>query len=72
MECDPLVKREMEKLMTKMGSWKAVAEHFGVHPTFISNIMSGVAEPSFRICRSLGLKRVVTKTVTYEEIIHEG
>lgn len=71
MKCDDLVYKKLKGLFDTKGSWKAVAEYFDVHPTFISNIIAGVAEPSFRMCQMMGIKRITVKTTTYEEITYE-
>ena len=68
MPCDDLVHRKLKALINQKGSWRGVAEHFGVHPSFISNILTGVAEPSMRMCNMMGIQRRTTKTTIYEEI----
>ena len=68
MACDPLVALRMQELKEMYGSWKAVAEHFGVTPAFISNINSGYSQPTMAICEELKLRRRVTKTITYERL----
>ena len=70
MACDDLVYRKLKELVNEKGSWRRVADHFGVHPTYISNIIAGVSEPSARMCKAMGLVKKTTKTttVTYEEL----
>lgn len=67
MSCDDLVYKKLKELVNEKGSWKEVAKHFNVHPTFISNIIAGIAEPSMRMCQMMGIKRTTTKTAIYEE-----
>lgn len=67
MSCDDLVYKKLKELVNEKGSWKEVAKHFNVHPTFISNIIAGIAEPSMRMCQMMGIKRTTTKTTIYEE-----
>lgn len=68
MSCDDLVYKKLKELVNQKGSWKEVAAHFGVHPSFISNIIAGIAEPSMRMCDMMGIKRKTTKTTIYKEI----
>lgn len=68
MSCDDLVYKKMKELVDQKGSWREVAAHFSVNPTFISNILAGVAEPSMRMCQMMGIKRTTTKTTVYEEV----
>lgn len=68
MSCDDLVYKKLKALVNEKGSWREVAAYFSVHPTFISNIIAGVAEPSIRMCDMMGIKRTTTKTTTYEEV----
>lgn len=68
MSCDDLVYKKLKELVNEKGSWKKVAAHFGVHPSFVSNIIAGIAEPSMRMCDMMGIKRTTTKTTTYEEV----
>ena len=42
MSCDDLVYKKLKALVNEKGSWKAVADHFSVHPTYISNIIAGL------------------------------
>lgn len=69
MACDDLVYRKLKALVDERGSWRRVADHFGVHPTFISNIIAGIAQPSASMCRKMGIVKKTTRTTTviYEE-----
>lgn len=50
MACDDLVYRKLKELVNEKGSWRRVADHFGVNPTHISNIIAGVSQPSVSMC----------------------
>lgn len=63
--CDPLVLRRMDRLLRMYGTWKAVADAFGVTPAYISNIRSGSSVPSAAILSEIGVRREVVRTVRY-------
>lgn len=69
MSCDDLVYKKLKALVNEKGSWREVAAHFSVHPTYISNIIAGLYQPSIRMCDMMGIKKTTTKTttITYEE-----
>lgn len=69
MTCDDLVYKKLKAKVNELGSWRRVADHFGVNPSYISNIIAGVAQPSSAMCKAMGLKKTTTRTstITYEE-----
>lgn len=51
---------ELEHLVNRCGSQKALAERLNVSQAYLSDVLSGRREPGDKILAPLGLTRVVT------------
>lgn len=57
--------RHLRQLARTYGSQKALAEHCGVNPSWLSDILRGRRDPGQKLLTALGFRRVVT----YERLL---
>lgn len=56
---DDPVKVEIRKLLEKMGTQKAVADHLGISDAHVSDILNGKRNAGPDVLASLGITRIV-------------
>ena len=56
---DSIIIKRLLALVEKYGSQKAAAEHLGVSPQYLHDILAGLREPGPKILSALGYERVI-------------